>query len=372
MQKVIIVGGDHHNTLGLVRAFGMKGYNVVLFVIAANHKSFVAHSKYVNECHVVDDESKVLDILLSETNNHECRIPIITASDQSAELLDNYYNELSDHYIIANCGGKQGGISKWMNKERMLAEAKKCGLNQPFSMFVNIKEGCYIDETIVPFPCVVKPTMSSHASKNDFRICNDLNNLKEVLNDMAKRNISVVVQEFVKIDYEFLIIGARCRNTGKNHIVGGLHKHKCCKDVNNMGMLVTAETTSRIPHGIDLSKVNVFLDSIDYEGVYSLEFMISGDKAFFTEINLRNDGCLFCWTNAGCNIAANWVDEMKSGIVPEYNKLLNKNMLVEISYLKYYRNNILDMVKDFHKADAFSIFDIRDIKPFLYKFINAI
>ena len=59
-----------------------------------------------------------------------------------------------------------------------------------------------------------------------------------------------------------------------------------------MGMLVTAETTPDIPNGIELSKVNTFLESIDYEGLYSLEFMISGDKAYFTEINLRNDGCL--------------------------------------------------------------------------------
>lgn len=47
-------------------------------------------------------------------------------------------------------------------------------------------------------------------------------------------------------------------------------------------------------------------------------------------------------------------------------------MLVEISYLKYYRQNMIDMLRDFHKADAFAIFDKHDIKPFLYKFINAI
>lgn len=372
IPKVIIIGGDHHNTLGLVRAFGKEGYHIVLFVVAANNKSFVAHSKYVNDCYVVDNENKVIDILVSKVKENNVRIPIITASDQSAELLDKHYNELSKHFIIANCGGEQGGISKWMNKVRMLDEAKKCGLMQPFSMFVNSKVDFNIDKQEIPFPCVVKPSMSSHASKDDFRICKDISNLRDVLNDMSKRDIPVIVQEFIKVDYEFLIIGARCRNTGKNHIVGGLHKHKCCKDINNMGMFVTAETTPDIPNGIELSKVNTFLESIDYEGLYSLEFMISGDKAYFTEINLRNDGCLFCWTNAGCNIAVNWMNEISKGIVQIYNKLQKRNMLVEISYLKYYRQNMIDMLRDFHKADAFAIFDKHDIKPFLYKFINAI
>ena len=65
-------------------------------------------------------------------------------------------------------------------------------------------------------------------------------------------------------------------------------------------------------------------------------------------------------------------DEISKGIVQIYNKLQKRNMLVETSYLKYYRQNMIDMLRDFHKADAFAIFDKHDIKPFLYKFINAI
>ena len=372
MQKVVIVGGDHHNTLALVRALGMVNYHVILIVVATNHKSFVTHSKYSSESYIVEKEDKVLDLL--RTKYHTCkeRIPIITASDQSAEFLDKHFDELSEHYIIANCGNKQGEISKWMDKENMLCEAKKCGLSTPFSLFVEENAAYNIQEEEIPFPCVVKPLKSCLASKDDFRICKDINNLRDVLYDMKKRHIPIAIQEFVKVDYEFLIIGARCRKTKKNHIVGGLHKHKCCKDTNNMGMFVLGETTVKIPSGIDISKLDAFLDAIDYEGLYSLEFMIANEKAYFTEINLRNDGCLFCWTNAGCNIAANWCEEMKTGKSVRYDNLLNKNMLVEISYLKYYHNNLYTMFKDFQKADAYAIFDKHDIKPFLYKFLNVI
>ncbi len=188
---------------------------------------------------------------------------------------------------------------------------------------------------------------------------------------MREKHIPVAIQEFIKVDYEFLIIGSRCRKTRRNHIVGGLHKHKCCKDTNNIGMFVTGETTGKIPDSIYLSKLNIFLDAIDYEGLYSLEFMISGEKAYFTEINLRNDGCLFCWTNAGYNIADNWCEEMKLGKDVKYPILQNKNMLVEISYLKYYHSKLCMMFTDFHTADAYAIFDKHDVKPFLYKFFNV-
>ena len=104
----------------------------------------------------------------------------------------------------------------------------------------------------------------------------------------------------------------------------------------------------------------------------SIEFLISKDKAYFTEINLRNDGCLFCWTNAGCNIAVNWANEMLTGVESIYNNLQRKNMLVEISYFKYYGKRILTLIKEFRKADAFAIFDKNDIKPFIFKFLNVI
>lgn len=372
MKKVIIVGGDHHNTLALIRAFGQEDFYVMVFVVSESHKSFVVHSKYVGEYYIVRDEESVVDELLSKDFGVNGRIPVITSSDKSAEVLDRYYDALCEKYILPNCAAKQGGISFWMDKQNMHTAARECDLLQPFSLFVPPHSEVKSKLDNLPFPCIVKPAKSSVATKDDFRICYSVEELDCVLLDMSNRAISVIVQEYVKVNYEFLIIGARCRSTGKNNIIGGLHKHKCCKDTNNMGMFVTAETTPDLPLGIVKSKIDNFLNLIDYEGLYSIEFLISGDKAFFTEINLRNDGCLFCWTNAGCNIAVNWASEMLTGRESIYNKLQRKNMLVEISYFKYYGKKIPTLIKDFREADAFAIFDKNDIKPFVFKFLNAI
>ena len=372
MQKIIIVGGDHHNTLALIRAFGQEKYHVIAFIVSENHKSFVVHSKYVGEYYIVRDEEFVVSELLSKKFEVSGRVPIITASDKSAEFLDRHYDVLSEKYILPNCAAKQGGISFWMDKQNMHTAARECELLQPFSLFVAPDSDVKNELNNLPFPCIVKPAKSSVATKDDFRICNSVEELDSVLHDVSDRNISVIVQEYIKVDYEFLIIGARCRRTAKNHILGGLHKHKCCKDTNNMGMFVTAETTPELPQGIVNSKIDCFLSLIDYEGLYSIEFLISGDKAYFTEINLRNDGCLFCWTNAGCNIAVNWANEMLTGAESIYNKLQRKNMLVEISYFKYYCKKVLTLIKEFRKADAFAIFDKNDIKPFVFKFLDTI
>lgn len=84
MSKIIIVGGNHHNTLALIRAFGQEKYYVIAFVVSENYKSFVARSKYVGEAYVVRDEEFVVSELLSKNFEVSGRVPIITASDKSA------------------------------------------------------------------------------------------------------------------------------------------------------------------------------------------------------------------------------------------------------------------------------------------------
>lgn len=369
-KKVVIVGGDHHNTLSLIRAFGYADYYVVVYIVSHSRKSFVVHSKYVSEYHIVDAEEDVLDALLRFKNPSE-KIPVVTASDRSAEVFDLNYDTLSPYYLLANCG-EQGMIAKWMNKEIMLKKAEECGLHPPYSLYVTKERPFSVSVSDIPFPCVIKPLRSSNSSKDDFAVCKDGSELTETVKRKTNDYEEFIIQEKVDIDYEFLIIGSRCRRARLNHIVGGLHKTKCCKDTNNMGMLVEAYTTPIIPSCIDVGVISSFLDSIDYEGLYSVEFMISNDKAFFAEINLRNDACLWCWTEAGCNMAVNWVEEVSGCDNVVYNLLARKKMIVEISYLKYYRDNLISMIKDFKQADSFAIFNKRDIKPLLFKFLNVI
>lgn len=368
-NSVIIVGGDHHNTLGLIRAFGYQGYYVIAYIIDQRSKSFVVHSKYVNEFQIFKTEEEVLKVLLQR--DASVMIPIVASSDKAAEVLDNSFNSLSQKYYLANCNG-QGNLSFWMNKENMLRRATECGLHPPYSMFVRHNTPIDIRLQDIPLPCIIKPLKSSGSSKDDFAVCTDYQELIKTVNAKRYSKEEFIIQEKINIDYEFLIIGSRCRRTKANHIVGGLHKIKCCKDVDNMGMLVQAYTTPIIPSIIELSSITAFLESIDYEGLYSIEFMVAGEIAYFTEINLRNDGCIWCWTEAGCNIAANWADEIKGNDNVVYNPLENKMMVVEISYLKYYRDNLYSMLRDFIQADAFAIYNRRDIKPLVYKFLYAI
>ena len=45
-NKVLIIGADHHNTLGLVESLGQRGIKSYVLIVAEVKKSFVLKSKY--------------------------------------------------------------------------------------------------------------------------------------------------------------------------------------------------------------------------------------------------------------------------------------------------------------------------------------
>ena len=48
MNNVIVIGGTHHNSLGVIRSLGERGYNVEFVNYNAGGKfDYVAKSKYI-------------------------------------------------------------------------------------------------------------------------------------------------------------------------------------------------------------------------------------------------------------------------------------------------------------------------------------
>ena len=54
-NNVLVIGGGHHNTLGVVRSLGREGYQIELILIDEKQRSFVSASKYVSVCHTLFD-----------------------------------------------------------------------------------------------------------------------------------------------------------------------------------------------------------------------------------------------------------------------------------------------------------------------------
>lgn len=125
--EVIIVGGDHHNGLGLARIFGINKVKVHSFVISENLKSFLAKSKYVYDCHICANERQAFDAIVSIFGSVREKFFIIPYSDAAALELDLRLYEFKG-FMIPSIKEKQGLIAELMDKSNQYQFAKENGI----------------------------------------------------------------------------------------------------------------------------------------------------------------------------------------------------------------------------------------------------
>lgn len=372
-KQVIVVGNNHHNTLGLVRSLGRGGMEVTCIIVDDSIKhSFVEKSRYIQRFKLVSSYEELLACLLSEWCSSPA--PVFTTSDGIAEFLDSNYDLLSTRLILGNCGKRQGNLSYWMNKDKMLSKAAECGIKIPYSVHLKIDANKIILPPDIKYPCLVKPQKSSKASKDNFRICQSSNELQDALYEIADDCSDVLIQEYVERDYEFLIMGMRSASTKRIILPGGLHKLRTCKNRNNLGIFAYAYTTGKMDSSINAVALERFLEAIDYDGIFSMEFMVKGEESYFLEINLRNDGTQFCFEGAGVNLPLLWAKEAMGEDISSYPMHLEqKYCMVEVNYLKYMDwHHPKKAFQEWRDTSLFALVEKEDWKPAFYKFYYSL
>ena len=129
-NKIIVIGGNHHNTLGLIRSIGEVGLLVDL-ILEPCKKNFrnVHRSKYVNRYFQLNSLSELTKILLDNYGNEPQKSIVLCGSDTSISILDNQYEELKNKFFIFNSHKQQGGINYYMNKYNTFDIASNCGFD---------------------------------------------------------------------------------------------------------------------------------------------------------------------------------------------------------------------------------------------------
>lgn len=374
-NKIVVLGGDHYNTLWTIRSLGIVGIKSFVIINTDCQRSFVTKSKYVQKYWFAKTEQQILDILANKIENDSRKTIIICSSDVCADLIDRNYTVLNEKFILPNINNQGNQVSYWMNKDVMSEAAREAGFNVPKTWHFNSLENNVDLPTDIIYPCILKPQKSSMGSKYDFSICENESQLRYQLQELKKRETDVILQEYLKPDFEISFLGVNLPNAGKNVIPGLLYKLGTCQSVHNMGMPTYACVHPNLEPYIDIDVVNRYFDKIRYYGLYSIEFFVTNQKPYFLEINLRTDGDMFVYTKAGVNMPLLWVLDVTGHDIQCYKQQVNKVVygMTEISYIKYLdKKKWWKIFGDLWRSKCFSIFNIRDVKPFIYKFIYSL
>lgn len=167
-----------------------------------------------------------------------------------------------------------------------------------------------------------------------------------------------------------VISGVRTINN-INYVFGEIDKFKHGNQLHNLGLNCMGVLS---PISELRNTCISYVDAIDYHGCYSIDIVrvynqstSAQNQNYFMEINLRTDGLLYFYRKAGINFPAIWVNSCyneKVNVTPSQNKIYGMNEFM------YFRHCLSTAVfTDLFKTDIFSTFSIKDIKPFIYRFL---
>lgn len=357
MNKVVVIGGDHHNTLGVIRGLGERGIPSDLILVTPSRMTFVDASKYVEKCWKIGNDGLIVDLLLKEYKNEEEKPVIICSSDSSSSIIDSNRNRLSPYFFLPGAG-EQGHISHLMSKKNMSNLALEVGFQIP--------KTCYGDniriEPEVPLPCIIKPIVSARGSKTDIHICSKWQDVINYVDAIGRDNVQI--QQFIDKDFEYQLIGC---STKSEVIIPGVSKIlRPCKGSNTSFLHYEP-----LAEGFcEIKKCKEFVRRTGYRGLFSLEFL--RDKQgndYFMEINFRNDGNAICVTASGMSLPYIWyLDSIGKDYSKESNKLIHPVYVMpdiaEFKLLVTGQITLGQYIDDFKKTNRFMEYDHRDKKPF--------
>lgn len=367
--KVLIIGHDMHNALGLMESLGLKGVKPdVIVLMPHGGQSILQRSKNHNRFWICRDEDEIIKCMINNFPKSDEKTLVLTAADIISVYLDNHYEELKDLFYLP-LPTFHGELERMMSKQYMHELAIKTGITVPRTWLTD-------DNTLpadVEYPCITKGINSTQGSKEDLYICKDQSDLKAFLGN-GQHCDTIQIQTYIDKEYEFQLMG--------------------CSLDNGNEVIITGRTTIDRPNGIDntfflsfdkiepekkelIEKAKQYIKATTYNGPFSMEFLHGKDgKDYFMELNFRNDGNAYCQTAAGINtpyiiylyyFGGDYKAEIAKSVIKK------TTWMPGFAYFLFLRQGefgLGEFLRNMWKADSYSYYYSFDKRVFWYKLYN--
>lgn len=359
-RSIIIWGKDDFNVLGLLRQLAVAGLKIV-FMSHGGAGGCATKSRYCKEYIIINTLQEGKSYLLERCKSDAQKSIVICSDDEIAEFLDEEQEVLSPYYIIPRAK-RSYSIASITDKCTMTKIAEEVGFLIPRS--IDFYANTALDEVF--FPCLLKPARQIRGKYNEFktRICKSKRTLFFTQLFLRKES-KYILQEIVPLEKVSLVYGCVLQNN-EVLIAGVLEKDRFA--ANGDGSHGTLRST--LPAYLDEKIILKFIHHIGYYGLFSIEFGVCKNMAYFFEINLRNDGTSHYFYQAGANIPLAWVkDALGEEIF---------SISTQIAPVSYFIDELEDRgnvtqgkiskeqwMKDKAKATVFKYYDSTDIEPYL-------
>ena len=312
--NAIIIGQNYSTSIGIINAIGIDGYRSATIKRVTHKPLFPTPelvSKYIEkyEYTAVRPGKQLIDVMINQYAQRDNKIVIIPSDDYCAALIDKYRRQLAPFFVIP---GIENGpsVEYIMDKEEQKKAAIRHGILTARYSLIHIEEDTY-ELPEIKFPCITKPKKSIEGSKKNIRVCQDNNELEEVLANVIKSGgKDILAEEIINYEHEYTVPGLalpRCvyipALLKKTHIGQGEHR-----GVTGAGEVVPIENSITI-----IENIKKLILDIGFVGIFDVELFEKDNQYYFNELNLRNGAAGYALTAAGANIPAAYMEWAKTG-----------------------------------------------------------
>jgi phosphoribosylglycinamide formyltransferase 2 len=229
-----------------------------------------------NRSYTVDmkDKDQILEIIRREKPNYI--LPEVEAISIEA-LIEA---EKEGFCVIPNAEA----VNKTMNRKNIRKfAAEDLGLKTSPYKFVSTYEELVVAAEEIGFPCVIKPVMSSSGhGQSVSRSKDDLVSSWELAKEARGDASELIVEGFVKFDYEITLLTARTENeTVFCEPIG--HEQQDGDYVFSWQPMAMSEIA--LQKSKDIAKA--ITDGLGGRGIFGVELFIAGDEVYFSEVSPR-------------------------------------------------------------------------------------
>jgi phosphoribosylglycinamide formyltransferase 2 len=270
-KKIMLLGSGE-----LGKEVAIEAQRLGVEVIAVDRYAHAPAHLVANRSYVVNmqDKEAILEIIRLEK-------PDFILPEIEAISIDALFDAENEGFcVIPNAQA----VSKTMNRKNIRRfAAEELGIKTSGYHFVSTYEEMCIAADDLGFPCVIKPVMSSSGHGQSIaRSPFDLENSWEIAKEARGDASELIVEEFIRFDYEITLLTAR---NGTETVfcepIGHIQKDgDYIYSWQPMEMSKKALKRSR-----DIAQK--ITDGLGGRGLFGVELFISGDEVYFSEVSPR-------------------------------------------------------------------------------------
>ena len=250
----------------------------------------------------------LVKFLISECANKSQKAVLVPTSDFSAVTIDENQKILKEYFLFSHIHHTEGAVSHWMNKMTQKELASKIGLNVCRATILRKGEKQFAIPSGIDYPCFTKPLASIGGGKRCLKRCDSEKALAEVLVIAEKSNIEeLLIEEYIRIEKEYDVLGF---SDGNDVVIPGIIQFiEGCKS--HPGIALKGEIKPITGYEEDTIRLfKQLIQEIGFVGIFDIDFVESGGKFYFVELNLRIGGSAYAVTKMGCSLPAMYVKFM--------------------------------------------------------------